>query len=351
MRPAAPSGPLSGRTAGGAPPHPPEAIEAALGGVERLRAAMAQRIVGQSAVIDELLMSLLAGGHALLVGVPGLAKTLMIRTLADAMHLDFRRVQFTPDLVPGDIIGSEVLDEDNTGHRAFRFVPGPIFANLVLADEVNRAPPRTQSALLEAMQEHRVTVAGHTMDVPDPFFVLATQNPIEQEGTYPLPEAQLDRFLFEVRVGYPTPEDEVSILRATTGAPAAPIAAVLDADGIRLLQRATRDVAAPDAALRYAAALVRATRPDDGAPPLVRRCVRWGAGPRAGQALVLGAKAHALLHGRPAIAPADLRRVAGPVLRHRVLTNYTAQGEGVDVASVIEAVLREVPEPRSGLAP
>jgi MoxR-like ATPase len=322
-----------------------------LAGVIRLREAVAQRIVGQGAVIDELLMALLAGGHALLVGVPGLAKTLMIRSLAEAMELEFRRVQFTPDLVPSDITGAEVLDEDASGHRQFRFVRGPIFANLVLADEVNRAPPRTQSALLEAMQEHRVTVAGTTMALPDPFFVLATQNPIEQEGTYPLPEAQLDRFLFDIRVGYPTAADEVAILRATTSAPVAPIPPVIDGADIRALQQRVRAVVAPEPALTYAAALVRATRPDSGSPARVRQYVRWGAGPRAGQALILGAKAHALLNDRGAVSPADIRRVALPVLRHRVLTNYAAQAEGVEVAALVDAVLREVPEPRSGIAP
>ena len=322
-----------------------------LAGVNRLREAVAQRIVGQRDVVDELLMALLAGGHALLVGVPGLAKTLMIRSLAEAMELEFRRVQFTPDLVPSDITGAEVLDEDATGHRQFRFVRGPIFANLVLADEVNRAPPRTQSALLEAMQEHRVTVAGVTMDLPDPFFVLATQNPIEQEGTYPLPEAQLDRFLFDIRVGYPTASEEVAILRATTSAASVPIAPVIHGAEIREIQRRVREVIAPDPALAYAAALARATRPDASASARVRQYVRWGAGPRAGQALILGAKAHALLNGRDVVSPADIRRVALPVLRHRVLTNYAAQAEAIDVASIVDTVLREVPEPRSGIAP
>jgi MoxR-like ATPase len=322
-----------------------------LAGVLRLRQAVAQRIIGQGPVLDELIMALLAGGHALLVGVPGLAKTLMIRSLAEAMHLEFRRVQFTPDLVPSDITGAEVLDENSQGHREFRFVPGPVFANLLLADEVNRAPPRTQSALLEAMQEHRVTVAGETMALPDPFFVLATQNPIEQEGTYPLPEAQLDRFLFDIRVGYPEAADEVAILRATTAEAAAPMAPVIDGEAIRAMQLRVRRVVAPDAALAYAAALVRATRPAEAAVSHVQRYVRWGAGPRAGQALVLGAKAHAVLQGRDVVSPADIRRVVPPVLRHRVLTNYAAHGDGIDVSTIIDAVLREVPEPRSGLAP
>ena len=319
----------------------------------RLRHEVARRIVGQEAVLDEILMVLLAGGHALLTGVPGLAKTLMIRSGAEAMHLDFRRIQFTPYLVPSDITGTELLEEDTTtGHRSFRFVRGPVFANIVLADEINRAPPRTQAALLEAMQEHRVTVAGETMPLPELFFVLATQNPVEQEGTYPLPEAQLDRFLFDIRIGYPTADDEVAILRQTTGAASAPLTPVLDAVTARALQEAVRNVVASDAALRYAASLARATRP--GAPEatdLVRRYVRWGAGPRAGRALILGAKAHALLAGRVHVAPDDLRRVARPVLRHRVLCNFAAESEGVTAERVVEDLLEKVAAPRSGFEP
>jgi MoxR-like ATPase len=319
----------------------------------RLRHEVARRIVGQEAVLDEILMVLLAGGHALLTGVPGLAKTLMIRSVAEAMHLHFRRIQFTPDLVPSDITGTELLEEDTTtGHRSFRFVRGPVFANIVLADEINRAPPRTQAALLEAMQEHRVTVAGETMPLPEPFFVLATQNPVEQEGTYPLPEAQLDRFLFDIRIGYPTADDEVAILRRTTGAASAPLTPVLDAVTARALQEAVREVVASDAALRYAASLARATRP--GAPEatdLVRRYVRWGAGPRAGQALILGAKAHAMLAGRVHVAPDDLRRVARPVLRHRVLPNFAAESEGVTSERIVEDLLAKVAAPRSGFEP
>jgi MoxR-like ATPase len=316
-----------------------------------MRAQVARRIVGQESVLDEILMAVLAGGHALLVGVPGLAKTLMIRSVAEAMRLEFRRIQFTPDLVPSDITGTEILEEDAaTGARSFRFVRGPIFANIVLADEINRAPPRTQAALLEAMQEHRVTAAGDTMRLPEPFFVLATQNPIEQEGTYPLPEAQLDRFLFDIRIGYPSEQDEVSILRSTTGGAAEPLDMVLDARQTSALQRLTREVPAAEPALRYAASLVRATRPDGGtAPDLVRRYVRWGAGPRAGQALVLGAKAHALLQGRAAVSLDDIRRVARPVLRHRVLPNFAADAEGVTAERIVENVLAEVAPPRSDI--
>jgi MoxR-like ATPase len=275
----------------------------------------------------------------------------MIRSIAEAMRLEFRRIQFTPDLVPSDITGTEIMEEDTaTGARRFRFVRGPIFAHIVLADEINRTPPRTQAALLEAMQEHSVTAAGETMPLPEPFFVLATQNPIEQEGTYPLPEAQLDRFLFDIRVGYPGEDDEVAILRSTTGAANVSLAPVLDADHAVRLQRLTRELPAAEPALRYAAALVRATRPDaPGATELVKRYVRWGAGPRAGQALILGAKAHALLQGRFAVAPEDIRRVALPVLRHRVLPNFAAEAEGIGAEQVVRDLLERVGAPRSGI--
>jgi MoxR-like ATPase len=326
----------------------------------RLRDEVSRRIVGQRDVLDEILMAVLAGGHALLVGVPGLAKTLMVRSVAESMRLDFRRIQFTPDLVPSDITGTELLEENAaTGARSFRFVRGPVFANIVLADEINRAPPRTQAALLEAMQEHRVTAAGETMRLPEPFFVLATQNPIEQEGTYPLPEAQLDRFLFDIRIGYPNEEEEVGILRSTTGATDVALAPVLDAAQTSSLQRLTREVPAAEPILRYAAALARATRPpaddarNNGAtgsvPDMVKRYVRWGAGPRAGQALVLGAKAHALLSGRAAVSPDDVRRVAQPVLRHRVLPNFAADADGVTAEQIVAEVVRHVPLPESGI--
>ena len=334
---------------------PPRTGAAPAGAVEllaaaaRLREEVGRRIVGQRDALDEILMAIVAGGHALLVGVPGLAKTLMIRSVAEAMRLDFRRIQFTPDLVPSDITGTEILEEDQaTGARSFRFVRGPVFANIVLADEINRAPPRTQAALLEAMQEHRVTAAGETMRLPEPFFVLVTQNRIEQEGTYPLPEAQLDRFLFDIRVGYPAEDEEVAILRATTGRESAPLTPVLDGEQTAALQRLARDIPAAEPALRYAAALARATRPDaPTAPELVKRYVRWGAGPRAGQALILGAKAHALLGGRAAVSPTDIRRVALPVLRHRVLPNFAAEAEGVGAERVIADLLERVGPPRS----
>ncbi|MDQ2889478.1 MAG: MoxR family ATPase [Gemmatimonadota bacterium] len=317
----------------------------------RLRAEVGRRILGQERVLDEILMALLAGGHALLVGVPGLAKTLMIRSVSEAMRLGFRRIQFTPDLVPSDITGTEVMEEDASSHsRLFRFVQGPIFANILLADEINRAPPRTQAALLEAMQERSVTVAGETMSLPAPFFVLATQNPIEQEGTYPLPEAQLDRFLFDIRVSYPDEDAEIAILRNTTGREYAPLEPVIDAVQTIALQRMVRDVPVADFVLQYAARLVRATRPDEtDALPVVKQFVRWGAGPRAGQALVLGAKAHALLDGRNAVTPADIRRVAHPVLRHRILLNFAAEAEGLSAERMVDELLQKVQAPKSDI--
>ena len=328
------------------------AREKLLAGAAHLREEVARRIVGQETVIEEILMAIVAGGHALLVGVPGLAKTLMIRSVSEAMHLDFRRVQFTPDLVPSDITGTEILEEDQaTGARSFRFVRGPIFANIILADEINRAPPRTQAALLEAMQEHRVTAGGETMALPSPFFVLATQNPIEQEGTYPLPEAQLDRFLFDIRVGYPDEREEIAILRSTTGEAGEPPRPVLDAAETIALQQLARQVPVADAVLAYAARLVRATRPDTSeTAEVVRKYVRWGAGPRAGQALILGAKARALLDGRFAVTPDDIQRVALPVLRHRVLPNFAAEAEGVTSERVVAELLHHVAPPRSGLS-
>jgi MoxR-like ATPase len=327
----------------------PSDASALIAAAQTMRAQVARRIVGQSDALDEILLAIVAGGHALLVGVPGLAKTMMVRAVSEAMQLDFRRIQFTPDLVPSDITGTELLEEDSaTGHRAFRFVRGPLFANIVLADEINRAPPRTQAALLEAMQEYRVTAAGQTMPLPSPFFVLATQNPIEQEGTYPLPEAQLDRFLFDIRVDYPGEDDEVGILRSTTGAAPAPLTPVLDAVQVRALQQLSREVPASDAVLRYAAQLVRATRPGDArAPALVTQYVRWGAGPRAGQALILGAKAHALLAGRVAVSPDDVRRVALPVLRHRVLPNYAAEADAISSDAIVQELVARIEPPRA----
>jgi MoxR-like ATPase len=319
--------------------------------IERLRAEISRRIVGQRDAVHEVILCLLAGGHGLLEGVPGLAKTLLVRTLADALHLEFRRVQFTPDLMPGDITGTEVIEEERTsGRRIPRFLEGPVFTNVLLADEINRAPPKTQAALLEAMEEGMVTAGGEDRLLPRPFFVLATENPIEQEGTYPLPEAQLDRFLLQIAVVYPAESDEVRILRETTGPQPEPVDAVLDAEDVLGLREAVRDVPISEDMLSWAAALVRATRPREGtAPEEVEKWLRWGAGPRAGQALVLCAKANALADGRFHVAPEDIHRVVLPVLRHRLLLNFQAEAEGVAVDSIVDAVLSAVRPPASGL--
>jgi MoxR-like ATPase len=295
--------------------------------VSALRHQVAQRIVGQDTVVDGVLTALLAGGHSLLIGVPGLAKTLLVSTIAEALELSFNRVQFTPDLMPGDITGTELVEEDvATGRRAFRFVQGPVFANVLLADEINRTPPKTQAALLQAMQEHQVTAAGKTYPLPDPFFVLATQNPIEQEGTYPLPEAQLDRFMLELRVGYPTREEEESVVERTTGSIRATITPVLGAEALRGMQQLVRRIPVSKGLVRAAVTLARSTRPGDaGAPAFVREYVEWGAGPRASQYLVLGAKARAAMDGRPMADLDDVKAVAPAVLRHRLVTNFSAE--------------------------
>jgi MoxR-like ATPase len=290
-----------------------------------------RRIVGQKEVVENLVAALLSGGHALLVGVPGLAKTLLVRTLADALDLSFSRIQFTPDLMPSDITGTELLEEDHaTGRRVFKYVKGPVFANAVLADEINRAPPKTQAALLQAMQEHAVTAAGRTHPLPEPFFVLATQNPIEQEGTYPLPEAQLDRFMFELRVGYPTADEEEHVVATTTSDTEATITPVLDAAQLIALQHLVRRLPAPPTVVRYAVGLARSTRPDaKEASPDVRKYVSWGAGPRASQYLVLGAKARAAMDGRAVPDLDDVRSVAHVVLRHRLVMNFQGEAEGM----------------------
>jgi MoxR-like ATPase len=302
-------------------------LERLVDAVTRLRAQVAQRIVGQEEVVDGILTAILAGGHALLIGVPGLAKTLMVQTVAEALDLSFNRIQFTPDLMPSDITGTEIIEEDlTTGKRAFRFVKGPIFANVVLADEINRTPPKTQAALLQAMQEHQVTAGGTTYRLPDPFFVLATQNPIEQEGTYPLPEAQLDRFMLELRVGYPTRAEEEAIVEQTTGSARSALQPVLDAEQVLAIQSLVRRIPVSRGLIRGAVSLARLTRPKDGdAPPFIREYVDWGAGPRASQYLVLGAKARAALAGRPMADLEDVRTVAPSVLRHRVVTNFAAE--------------------------
>jgi MoxR-like ATPase len=312
----------------------------------RLRQEIARRIVGQGQVIDDLLTAIIAQGHALLIGVPGLAKTLMVHTLADIMDLSFSRIQFTPDLMPADITGTDVLEEDRTtGKRAFRFVHGPVFAHLVLADEINRTPPKTQAALLQAMQERVVSAGGQTHALPSPFFVLATQNPIEQEGTYPLPEAQLDRFMFALKVDYPSAEEELAIAKATTGHALPQPAKLLDAAGILQLQNLVRRVPVSDHVAGYAVKLARATRPTDKtAPEAVRKYVRWGAGPRAAQYLVLGAKARALLAGTANVSCDHVRDVAPIVLRHRVLPNFAGEAEGMDADRLVQTLVKSVPE-------
>jgi MoxR-like ATPase len=309
----------------------------------RLERELGKAIVGQQRVIREILIAFLAGGHCLLRGVPGLAKTLLIKTLAESVSLKFNRIQFTPDLMPSDIIGAEVIEEDRaTGKRVIRFIRGPIFANIILADEINRTPPKTQAALLEAMQEYQVTVSGERFTLERPLFVLATQNPIEQEGTYPLPEAQLDRFMFNIVIDYPSIEEERRILSMTTGNTRPSIAAVADGAEIERLHAQVRDVPAAENVIDYATRLVRATRPAADASESVRKWVRWGAGPRAGQALLLGAKARALLDGRSVAAPEDVSAVSLPVLRHRVLMNFQAEADGIDADAIVDRLLKEV---------
>jgi MoxR-like ATPase len=321
-----------------------------LGKLESLRAEIGKVIIGQRETVDELLTAFLAGGHALLEGVPGLAKTLLIRTLAEAVDLSFRRIQFTPDLMPTDILGTDVLEEDHaTGRRFFKFTRGPVFANIVLADEINRTPPKTQAALLEAMQEQSVTYGGTSYPLDRPFFVLATQNPIEQTGTYPLPEAQLDRFLLNIRVGYPDEAEERSILARTTAGVLAGVSPVVAGDDVLAVQALVREVRLSDALLDYTTRLVRATRPSQTSIPSVRELVRWGAGPRAGQALILCGKARALLQGRFAVTLDDLRAVAPPVLRHRVLVNFKAEADGVTADQVTARLLADVKAPSSPL--
>jgi MoxR-like ATPase len=311
----------------------------------RLERELGKAIVGQQRVIREILVAFLAGGHVLLRGVPGLAKTLLIKKLAEAVHLRFNRIQFTPDLMPSDILGAEVIEEDRaTGKRVIRFIRGPIFANIILADEINRTPPKTQAALLEAMQEYQVTVTGVRYELERPLFVLATQNPIEQEGTYPLPEAQLDRFMFNVVIEYPSAAEERRILSMTTGTADPRINAVASGDEIERLHGLVRDVPAAENVVDHAARLVRATRPaGEEAPEFVRKWVRWGAGPRAGQALLLGGKARALLEGRTVVDFEDIRAIALPVLRHRVLVNFQAEADGIDADEIVRRLLDHVP--------
>jgi len=332
---------------------PPEPLQQDdIAAVERLRdafnglkAELGKVIVGQQTVLEELLVAIFAKGHCLLIGVPGLAKTLMIHTLADALNLTYNRIQFTPDLMPSDITGTEVIQEDKaTGVRQFKFLRGPIFSNLVLADEINRTPPKTQAALLEAMQERQVTVGGERHRLPDPFFVLATQNPIEQEGTYPLPEAQLDRFMLNILVDYPEEEEEFDIVRLTTSNLKSHVTKVLSGADILGLQEIVRKVPVADHVTRYAVRLARMTRRgQEGVPEFVRDYVSWGAGPRASQYLVLAGKARAVLHGRYYVSSDDIRSVAGPVLRHRIVTNFNAEAEGLKPDDIVKRLIKAVP--------
>ena len=311
--------------------------------VVALRASMSSVIVGQIEVIESLLICLLAGGHALVEGVPGLGKTLLVKSLAQATDMQFRRVQFTPDLMPSDIVGTEILEEDTaTRKREFRFQQGPVFTQVLLADEINRAPPKTQSALLEAMQERSVTFAGQTHKLPQPFFVLATQNPIEQAGTYPLPEAQLDRFLLRIDVGYPSEDEEIAMVSSTTHGALHDAPAAMDVVALLRLQALVRDIAIGEHLLRYATRLVRATRPAETLVEAVKKHVGWGAGPRAGQALVLAAKARALMHGRLAVTREDIAAMLLPVLAHRVLRNFEAEADGVAMAGILAHLLDQI---------
>ncbi len=311
---------------------------------EGIRKEISKVIIGQQDVVQQLLTVLLANGHALLIGVPGLAKTLLINTLSKTLDLKFNRIQFTPDLMPSDITGTEILEEDRTtGHREFKFIQGPIFANVILADEVNRTPPKTQAALLQAMQEHEVTAAGESMKLDEPFFVLATQNPIEQEGTYPLPEAQLDRFMFSIYMDYPSREEEIEIARSTTSVQEAVPEHILTGSDVNKLQQLVRRVPVADHVVEYAVSLARMTRPNEpDAPSFIRDRVSWGAGPRASQYLILGAKARAVLMGSYTPAPEDVRALALPVLRHRIVTNFNADADGVNAHDIITQLMDEM---------
>ncbi len=311
--------------------------------LKALKKEIAKVIIGQDETVSQLLVTFLAGGHALLEGVPGLAKTLMIRTLANAIDLKFKRIQFTPDLMPSDIVGTEILEEDQTtGKKRFSFHKGPIFSNIILADEINRTPPKTQAALLEAMQEFEVTYGDTTYALDRPFFILATQNPIEQSGTFVLPEAQQDRFLLYIKIAYPTAQDESAILKATTGSAKPVLQKVISGEDILRLQELVRQVSISDGLITYVSTLIRATRPSTSSRPFVKEWVDWGAGPRAGQAMILTAKAHALLEGRLSVTLQDLHQVALPVLRHRVLVNFRAEAEGITSDQVALNLLKEI---------
>ena len=327
----------------------PEKLKDIASAHKAIKAEVGKVIVGQEDVIDQVLIAILSRGHCLLLGVPGLAKTLLVRSLGEVLDLAFNRVQFTPDLMPSDITGTEILDEESgSTRRSLRFVPGPVFTNLLLADEINRTPPKTQAALLEAMQENVVTTGGRSIPIPQPFFVLATQNPIEQEGTYPLPEAQLDRFMFLVRMDYPQRQEEVQILRQTTANREVKLTRMVNGAALLELQRCVRDIPVSDHVLSYCIDLVRNTRPSEpGAPDFVQANLSYGAGPRAGQYLVLAAKASAALAGRLNVSCADVRRNAHAVLTHRIACNFHATGEGIDAIQIIDRLLKHIPEPDS----
>lgn len=328
------------------------AVENLAAAYRGMKSEIGKVIIGQEDVIEQLLMALFSRGHCLLVGVPGLAKTLLVSTVARILHLSFKRIQFTPDLMPADITGTDILQDDpETGRRKFTFLHGPIFANMILADEINRTPPKTQAALLEAMQEHHVTAGAETYHLPEPFFVLATQNPIEQEGTYPLPEAQLDRFMFNITVGYPTRAEEIGIMKATTSTHKPVVDAILTGEQILQLQDVVRQVVVADHVFSYAADLVRATRPAESTvPKFVPDLVSWGAGPRASQYLILGGKARALLHGRLHVTTEDIKSVALPVLRHRIVTTFNADAEGVTTDDIIRRLIETIPTPQEEAA-
>ena len=354
-----PENPESAPQAGAAPESPAEEVkpfeeetrDKLMSGREKMLEQIRRVIVGQDAVIEELLIVLFSGGHCLITGAPGLAKTLLIRTIAQILDLDFKRIQFTPDLMPSDITGTEIIDEDRSGHRELRFINGPIFTNILLADEINRTPPKTQAALLEAMEERQVTVAGEMRPLAKPFYVLATQNPIELEGTYPLPEAQLDRFMFNVRIDYLSAEEELQVATQTTSGIENTVEQCFSGEDMLEFIRLVRMVPIAETVAKYAVLLTQASRPgDESAPDFVKNWVSWGAGTRATQNLILGAKARALLQGRYHVSVADIRAIAPPVLRHRILTNFRAEADHVTVEDVIEKLLETVKEVQSGLS-
>jgi MoxR-like ATPase len=328
------------------------AVEELSTAYQTMKLELGKVIVGQEQVVEQVLTAMFCQGHVLLVGVPGLAKTLLVKTISDVLHLSFKRIQFTPDLMPSDITGTSVLEEDHTtGKRTFRFVHGPLFANMILADEINRTPPKTQAALLEAMQEHRVTAGDTTYDLPEPFFVLATQNPIEQEGTYPLPEAQLDRFMFQTLVRYPTPADEIQIMKQATSEYRPTLSRLLEGEKIVQLQQVVKRVPVADHVFAYARDLVRATRPGEpGVPQYVNDLVQWGAGPRASIYLIMAGKARAILNGRVHVTTEDIAAMAHPVLRHRILTTFSAEAAGMNSDKVIDRLLGDVPKNKAHAA-